>query len=170
MQMILALLLFIDINTAMVFAADAKQKRPRDYHEKLAPIDETTTKRLIASVEYFKTVLEMGDNLRFYHDCFDHHAKENLPEAEFMKEIALMAPKLKQLFSDILDAYKKGMHLKDDFQIGRLISPDPTTKQTFMIRFADRIDDTGAKQWPEGRPYRVKVTPDGDSFRLNNID
>jgi hypothetical protein len=148
--------------------ADSAPQRPGDGYQKPVPVDADTTKKIIAAVRHFKDVLETGDYRKFYRDCFHRVAKERQTEEVFTKQVESVAPKLKQFFSDILDSHEKGLHQKEDFQIGRM--PYPTVKETYVIQFADPIDDTAAERWPEGRPLRIEMAPDGDSLKFCDID
>jgi hypothetical protein len=48
--------------------------------------------------------------------------------------------------------------------------PHPSVPGDFIVQFADRLDDTARKKWPERRPVRIQIAPDGDSLKFYDID
>jgi hypothetical protein len=168
MRAIAILTLLISLISLVSVAADQAPKRPRDRYQKPVSVDAATTKNIIGSILRYKEVLQTGDYGRFYRECFHSVSKERETEASFSKSVAPVAPKLIRFFSDILSAYENGLHKGDDFQIGRM--PDSVVKDSFVIQFADRIDDTTAKRWPHGAPLRIQIAPDGDTLNVYDID
>jgi hypothetical protein len=154
---------------ATALAADQSTlNRPRDGYQKPIPVDADTTREIIAAVRIYHEVLKKGDYRKFYRECLHRVTKERQTEEAFMKQVESAAPKLMQFFSDILNAYERGLHRNDDFQIGRM--PYPVVKGSLIVQFADRIDDTTAKRWPEGAPVRIEMAPDGDALKFYDID
>src|SRR5688572_26633647 len=115
MRLILVLALIFKPAQLLV-AAEGDTKRPRDGYLKPIAIDADATKKVVDAVRRYREVLRSRDYRRFYRQCFHRVAKERQSEDVFVKQVESVAPKLELFFSDILTAYEKGLHQKEDFQ------------------------------------------------------
>jgi len=144
------------------------QKRPRDGHLKPEAVDKESQKVIIEAIKRFRRMLESTNYHSFYLDCCHAQTRAKVPEDTFIRQVQSVAPTLKQFFDDIIAAYESGDLAKGDFQLGRM--PYPTVEGSMMIQFADRIDDTTAKRWPEGRPVRIQMAPEAGRYKFYDID
>ncbi len=130
--------------------ADAK-KRPRDAYIEPEKVSKEKADEIIAAVVKLHTALKKGEYANFYEHFVDPEAQKEIGKQEFVKRMEQASLNLQAFMLEAVNRYKKRGHQDDDFQIGE----SPYDEDTYIVQFADRIDDESRKPLPEGLAWSI---------------